>query len=1240
MSAIRITESSGSLGTIQISDGGGNFASGSLVAGTNVTIANNGSGQFTINSTGAGGTLGTPTDGTFDDGLFTDFTSGMNVREPIDRFNEILKLLVPLPADELDDISTTQTGSGAVLSFGTSNDQSSAGYFTVAASAGFAAAVDKNGSYVNNGLTSNNQRIGVFKKDTDIIGDLNADAEVNTTTPSNRTNYPAKAFRDADTGNLILEVNGADLRTVDLSSFGSGNSVNGNGSGFISLIAATAGTFDNGTTFDSFKHRTGQFKVTAADQRLGWNYARVKHGSVTTNYIEWVNDNNSNGLSASSVSLGFTGTGNKNLSGVKYFTGGSLTYQSTVANAYRFVYDTTATTLTPSYSGLRSPNSPTYAPGPVSKDQIGGGEDHLKNIVFNETDSISANYILGGGVTVTPNVSHPLKDNLTSGGAATASSILLYNVTDTSTLQSETFQSEDYRLQDNNFANQSDVTGGSLDWDGSVSLKHGSDTGHNTGLQVFKEGLYAPANTLNSGDFSSLANGPGSNVDYSSGVTGDRTYYRKFQNNTTAKRDFSYTMTGAGTLVNNAETLSGNEFKVFFKLPDDSGNTTGWLDAASAFSYNTVTDNSGGGIGTIDTTLSDGIANHVTFGTVPINNLKYIVAKIVAASSWSGNIDSFQVSFGAVGTVTASPNVTDIDVNTTPRYSGKLSFGATKGITDYAVVGTAGGGSALNTNDTFPISGNRYGIFGGAKSTKSGDINEAQNNSGAADSNNFPNKAFGSGQANVGELKLYVNGVLKRTTNLVTHGTGNDFNANGSGFTLSAATAGEDSNELPDFTKFYRTGTWTVGPNDQLVGWNYVKVDHVIDGSTTHSSTFAEWVNDTDTNNPAFAGTGTTMFADAGGYVHISGVKYFDASSSTILGTIDTRVDNLYKNVYSDSSSAISFGSPTNASCTKIVQAGTGLTSTKTTNASSAALQTLATSANSQNAVTHVTGTIRYTGGRSLPSHPDSGVATGLNCGGTLTFLHPHKTSSPWTATSSTTNLLVWNSSGGSSNLNTKEDFTAETNRIPANSDATQTATNDASWSSTTSVHHSSSTDYADGLLVYYKALVSPKLVGASGNFKNHKESGSLESPTGNVDYSGINAGLRTYYRRFKSNVSADRPEIAVILKGDATLKGKSGANSGTPGTNKFIHCEVKIPGKTGYLDLAKAADGTITDGGGGLSGTLDGTIDASGATNTCTFSGQGVNGEGSGAEYIVVRITAHTGWTGSLSEISITWSP
>lgn len=50
MTAIRIIESTGSLGTLQVADGYGGFATGTLLAGMNVTISDNGLGSFTLSS--------------------------------------------------------------------------------------------------------------------------------------------------------------------------------------------------------------------------------------------------------------------------------------------------------------------------------------------------------------------------------------------------------------------------------------------------------------------------------------------------------------------------------------------------------------------------------------------------------------------------------------------------------------------------------------------------------------------------------------------------------------------------------------------------------------------------------------------------------------------------------------------------------------------------------------------------------------------------------------------------------------------------------------------------------------------------------------------------------------------------------------------------------------------------------------------------------------------------------------
>ncbi len=78
MTAVRVTESSGSIGALQVSDGYGGFSSGSIIAGSNVTVTENGSGSFTI----AASTSGRPQQfGDSEDGSYTsmvyflDFTT-------------------------------------------------------------------------------------------------------------------------------------------------------------------------------------------------------------------------------------------------------------------------------------------------------------------------------------------------------------------------------------------------------------------------------------------------------------------------------------------------------------------------------------------------------------------------------------------------------------------------------------------------------------------------------------------------------------------------------------------------------------------------------------------------------------------------------------------------------------------------------------------------------------------------------------------------------------------------------------------------------------------------------------------------------------------------------------------------------------------------------------------------------------------------------------------------------------
>ena len=196
MTALRVNESSGSVGSIQVADGFGGFLSGSLTAGPNITISDNGSGSFAITaSLDAGTTIGEAEDGTYEDGLFTDFAIDTPIGTAVDRFNEVLKALAPAPAPSLDDINSLQTGTNLFLSFGSSNDQSSAtpAYVTVAGTAGLGSAVDVNGAY-NIATSSNNIRLGAFDGDTHISGVLNEDVVANSQ-GNNIQNYPAFSFR-------------------------------------------------------------------------------------------------------------------------------------------------------------------------------------------------------------------------------------------------------------------------------------------------------------------------------------------------------------------------------------------------------------------------------------------------------------------------------------------------------------------------------------------------------------------------------------------------------------------------------------------------------------------------------------------------------------------------------------------------------------------------------------------------------------------------------------------------------------------------------------------------------------------------------------------------------------------------------------------------------------------------------------------------------------------------------------
>ena len=615
-----------------------------LVAGPNISIITQSNGSILITGSASGdANIGSAEDGSYTDGLFIDFTSSTPVGTAVDRFNEVLKSLAPGPAPNLDDIDFNNSSVSGKLSFGSSNTVS--GITNSSTTAGFSA-VDVDGTF-GSSTSGNNLRIGLLNGSTAVTGDLNEDITADTHA-SGQTNYVANAFGNADGGTLKLEVNGVVVHSVVLTGSaaghigtgdpgsGTGTSTNSNGSGFTNLSATGSAKFSDASELDLFQHRTGRYTIAASDQRNGWNYARVIHtlssGDVNTNYVEWINDNDSNALAGAGDAFdNLSMTGNVNLSGVKYFTGGTAQYRVRVTNAYKNVYSTSNITFTTSDCSISSQAFPS------------AGNDENKVLHLTGSATISATTLLNESISARAVVPHPLKSGLTATNQ-TISNILMYNLSNNSTVLQETFRRENYRIQDNSYTNQAAITHSDQAWDSSESLA-GSDAGHNTGLMFYNQRLVAPSQGANSSNFAGITNGPGSNVNYSGITSGTKTFYRYFQNNTGgSKTDFTVTINGSGTIVGSGGTLNTSNIKVFLKLPTtDGGQATGFMDLATAFATGQVSDNDGCLNGSLDSSLN--ATNTATFGTQFVAANEYIVIKIQADASFTGHISQITVAW-------------------------------------------------------------------------------------------------------------------------------------------------------------------------------------------------------------------------------------------------------------------------------------------------------------------------------------------------------------------------------------------------------------------------------------------------------------------------------------------------------------------------------------------------------------------------------------------------------------------
>lgn len=1205
--------------------------------------------------------IGDAEDGTYTDGLFTDFTSSTLLGTAIDRFNEVLKGLAPSEAPQLQDFSAAGSLSNfsAYLSFGTSNDQASAGYDSVTSIGGFPA-VDVNGLYNSASSSNGNHKLGVYSKDATISGVLNEEQSSNVYSNS-IVNYPENSFSAAEQGSLKLFLNGVEVHSIDLTDSnvgvgdagsGTGTELNSNGSGFYELSAVTNGKFASEQEFSTFKHRTGKWKINPADQNNGFNYVQVKHviGSDEriTGYAQWVNDDNADALFASSNTLTLNLGGSKHLSGVEYYRSGSADYSSNISNFYKYIYGQTDVSFTTSSTPSNLLTLTDFSIPTINT----ATEDHTKVLEISKTGTslniTTSTRVINGTIDVESNITHPRKSISASATQASANQILIDNVSNSSTNTLENFDDEAYRLISTTYSSQGDASNTNNIWDSTQEIVSGN-TGYDDGLLIHNGKLMSTKNAglPNFGDFSSFTNGPAGNPDYSNGniLSNTKRYIRRFRNTTgNTIRDIRYTINGTGIIRDHSYTLgsSNNNFKLYFKLPG----STAWLDTATAFSYNSVSsDGDGGYIGTFSNDISSTPTNLLTFGTAELSNNEDILVKVESNKTWAGEIDDIEVTFGAVGNVNPSPDTDNIDINDL-GVAANLSFGSSLTLAGYTNVGTIGSNTAVDANSLYSTSSTRRGIFNGAV-VIDGEINEDVTASG----NSYPSNAWGSGQANVGELKLELNGTVISacTIDLTSFGSGDSLNSNNTGFkNVSAATVGEDSSNLPDYRYFWRTGSFQINPADQRDGWNYVRIIHDLDGGvTTHETNYVEWVNDSNSNAlGAVLGTSVDYYTStpSDNTAHLSGVKYWNGSARGFYLTAGN-VANVYKYIYSDSSSAINITKNTsNVTITSVTGSGDYINTASAASAQLSLPTLVTTNSNAYDTTLNVSGTFNYA---TTVCIPDNSSATVPDI--TINISHPVKTD--YSASSGDfARPLIYTLSDTETNL--VENFSAESYRMQdvtysVQADVTNTS-ND--WDSTVKLNDVSDTAHNTGLMVYNDRLIRPQ---HDFSYTNPSVPSSWfvypDTQSTAPDYTSGITGTRTFYRKFQNQTVSSKFNFNVKVRGSGTLI----SNADSLGTsNNNFRMFIKLPTTsnsqaTGYMDFRLAFQtGQVADNDGCRTGG-----DPDSLTNTLSSSGDGTTFSGTfgtqyafsdanqNGDYVVLKIEADSSWTGYIDNIELEWS-
>ena len=580
---------------------------------------------------------------TYTPAVLADWDDGVDPGDTDDALDQLaanMGPLLPSAAPVLDNIDWSSTG--GVTGANTWNDLNTITDYITAATAG---SVNNSGDAldINMGTTGNEHGIMAVASVADKAGYLNTDVVAS-------DNYPDEAFGPggADGGSvndLKLLLNGSILHTVDLLTFGSGTSVNGNGSGFFSLLDDTPVYFPDLTPFPARTYRTGGWYLDTADMTYGYNVVKVQHvtdsGTQETNVEEFILDNVTVATTYTNELIDtLSMTGALHLSGVEYHTGGTAEYDIQVRNAYRETYDDTDAI---SFSGT---NIDALA---VEDLAASGGDEAKIHSVVDKAVTISSGRIINGAIVVKTSTSRTVQTSPDS-TSVTITGLLMDSNSASSTALIEYFTDENYRIEgEQNF--NGDLTGTAL-WTETESLV-GADAGHLDGLQVTEGSLYYPGGASISDYDTTQA--PASNPDYGA-AAGKRFYWRYFTN-ATGTSSFRVLIQGDRDIISDATAFTGganNEIKVALRWATE----TGWLDLNVEFNegdFGDTTKDSRYGLdtdavaltdGCHSTSLDSGSALGVTIGTkTSANSYDNLYLRILTSADFNGQIDDVTVTW-------------------------------------------------------------------------------------------------------------------------------------------------------------------------------------------------------------------------------------------------------------------------------------------------------------------------------------------------------------------------------------------------------------------------------------------------------------------------------------------------------------------------------------------------------------------------------------------------------------------